>query len=566
MARTLPGVASSEPRPWPTPGLPQSASEEALQRDATARGAATTAPSSPGVMPSPSDGVLFSLHRDDSSGCDEDEDEDEDVRARSGGGGGGRRGEWDIESLFEFNVDQLVRVARAAAWGYPLAMAGGHKLGEWSSGGAGGGNRCSGGRITPVHEPRLRRPRAAKGTSRVKEDGFGTSADLRETLSELQGEVKHLRRELSLKSTQVERLRRVVCELLCKGTLEWGAAATRVWDRMLCRSPQTRTQLRASARELVRHARCADSVPKEAPKSGPECAPPRSPPATGRRAMSAERAHVEPESLRAVALPPGAAFATSSGRANSGIGVAAGRRNSWCQSGSSSSSMRPSPEASATAPTHPQQPRLAPPSAPATPLSRAQRRTPPAPPGRKLAPQRPFEASQGQQREPPPPRANVQRRTASKSVGPTPRPTVCSLGMGAGASCGSLRVGSDGKAIAPALTPPRAAGPQQLTVAHAMHAAHTTAAGPYPLRENDVWSPVSRTRGVAERSGGRDVSAWRRSGSPHGSSCSSIRECGHVAGQPNHEFMSRCAARCRRHACHAGTRIVCAAAYAAPPR
>lgn len=206
-------------------------------------------------------GVLFDLHRDDSSSGGEEEPPDSTGSEQ-----------WDIEKLFEFDIDQLVRVARAAAWGYPLPIGAGARAtrteeinGTWSRGRSSQNlnwkEQLSGlsadlrDAVFEVKGEVTGKKQGSEGSTQNftwKEQLSSLSPELSDAIVELQDEAQHLRDELSLKTTQIERLRRVVCELLCWGTLQWGTAASRVWDRMLQRAPQTRTQLRASARELVR--------------------------------------------------------------------------------------------------------------------------------------------------------------------------------------------------------------------------------------------------------------------------------------------------------------------------
>lgn len=93
---------------------------------------------------------------------------------------GGTR--WDIEDLFEFDVDQLVGIARNTAWGLPSCL-----------------------------EPSMRDNAAGAASPKQGLSSSETADSLKQT------ELHRLRREAEVKDKQIERLRRVVCELLIWG-------------------------------------------------------------------------------------------------------------------------------------------------------------------------------------------------------------------------------------------------------------------------------------------------------------------------------------------------------------
>jgi len=98
---------------------------------------------------------------------------------------------WDIEDLFDFDVDTLVGLARATAWG--------------SSTGGPSAELAAHGETEEVARV------ATQHRYSASENHAGDLAEIHGLRLEL--EVKD--REIELKDRQIERLRRVVCELLC---------------------------------------------------------------------------------------------------------------------------------------------------------------------------------------------------------------------------------------------------------------------------------------------------------------------------------------------------------------
>lgn len=125
---------------------------------------------------------------------------------------------WDVEQLFAFDVDELVRVARNAACGWlPKGPLG-----------------------SPQDECVKAPPAGASQVSNFTQQERCNDSS----------ESDRLRQECAFKDKQIERLRRVVCELLCWGAAHWphsaGAPAENQKNRKVRRGG-----LRASAPEFV---------------------------------------------------------------------------------------------------------------------------------------------------------------------------------------------------------------------------------------------------------------------------------------------------------------------------
>eukprot|EP00413_Alexandrium_margalefii_P001107 CAMPEP_0204520410 /NCGR_PEP_ID=MMETSP0661-20131031/5248_1 /ASSEMBLY_ACC=CAM_ASM_000606 /TAXON_ID=109239 /ORGANISM="Alexandrium margalefi, Strain AMGDE01CS-322" /LENGTH=307 /DNA_ID=CAMNT_0051525965 /DNA_START=23 /DNA_END=943 /DNA_ORIENTATION=- len=138
---------------------------------------------------------------------------------------------WDVEKLFEFNVDELVLLARNAAWGLPLRS-----------------SRDSSAPTCAAEAGRSDPYQAGTWNEDPKTDSLpvGGQADGAEA-----AELQSLQVQCAFKDKQIERLRRVVCELLCWGATHWPQGQNfqgHIGDQS--HNPDTQ-ELRAGAPEFV---------------------------------------------------------------------------------------------------------------------------------------------------------------------------------------------------------------------------------------------------------------------------------------------------------------------------
>jgi len=162
----------------------------------------------------------FQLHEDDSS----DDDACGSVaRAQVTPG-------WDVEKLFEFDINELVQLARTTAWGLlPAGRTGLAAMG----------------------------PDLSEAGPEQEDEEAGSPEDVaREGVTEREDAMRALQDELAFKDAQIERLRRVVCELLCWGAQHWpqadaGSRPALNALKSSSRSRATPCELRATAPEFV---------------------------------------------------------------------------------------------------------------------------------------------------------------------------------------------------------------------------------------------------------------------------------------------------------------------------
>eukprot|EP00811_Abedinium_folium_P001795 NODE_11645_length_1273_cov_10.738220.p1 GENE.NODE_11645_length_1273_cov_10.738220~~NODE_11645_length_1273_cov_10.738220.p1 ORF type:complete len:385 (-),score=50.19 NODE_11645_length_1273_cov_10.738220:16-1170(-) len=175
----------------------------------------------------------------------------------------------DIEQLFEFDIAQLVSIARAAVWGHSATVPVSPAVAEPQGDDA---------KHTPILTRGLNTGESSESimSEAVFSDGAASgktrclSSDLSKAALD---EVKHLRRELALKRTQLEQLRRVVCELLSCVPLHRTASAEGPTFRRraepLPQPPVHSTRLRASARQLVEEISTIVRSPRRSPGASP---------------------------------------------------------------------------------------------------------------------------------------------------------------------------------------------------------------------------------------------------------------------------------------------------------
>lgn len=148
-----------------------------------------------------------------------DDSEQSDLDAEAPEGEAGAAADWDIEELFQFDVDKLVGIARQTAWTFPgnqtasvrhLPASVDPRPGE----GAGDAVEMAPQQI----DARAQAPvptaeqHASQQTPTLSESEWAELQRLRRESSEFE----RMKQACAFREKQVERLRRVVCELLCK--------------------------------------------------------------------------------------------------------------------------------------------------------------------------------------------------------------------------------------------------------------------------------------------------------------------------------------------------------------
>mmetsp|Transcript_43677 Transcript_43677/g.81553 ORF Transcript_43677/g.81553 Transcript_43677/m.81553 type:complete len:541 (+) Transcript_43677:52-1674(+) len=155
---------------------------------------------------------------------------DEDADKRKSASGAAVQKNWEIEDLFEFDVDRLVGVARSTAWGVK---------GDLSKGRDG---KPAEGRDTDVDDQTPGEPADDQTQGKPAE---GNQQDARDQIEDA-SELERLRKECDSRGRQIERLRRAVCELLVWGqqlqagsaTLNSGGAPTPAVTQMRSEAPE----------------------------------------------------------------------------------------------------------------------------------------------------------------------------------------------------------------------------------------------------------------------------------------------------------------------------------------